>query len=62
MNRQDALRQVASTTASNLFASTFEEATGVMNTSELTEADARRLSWAVGEVLRRLDRMGTRNR
>lgn len=61
MNKQQWLRKVASQSAAVLSASTLAEATGIMNDEEvdaLSDAEAERASWAIEEVLRRLDKMG----
>lgn len=60
MDRQQALRMVASKAASLIGSSTTEEATGVDNLDTLSDADIERLEWAMDEVQRRLYRMGGR--
>lgn len=57
MNRAQAIAQVAAHAAAFLRAGTFEEATGVSE-ELVSPADARRLEEAVGEVIRRLYKMG----
>lgn len=58
MNKQQAIRQVAHHAAGLIQAGTFEEATGVMDSEEISDADAARLSEAVEIVVMRLHRMG----
>jgi len=60
VNKQQALYVVASHVAGLLQAGSFEEATGVReDDGAVSEADYDRLSWALDEVVRRLDRLGT---
>ncbi len=59
MNKRHALYVVASHVAGLLQSGTFEEATGVREDGAVSAADYDRLSWALDEVVRRLDRLGT---
>lgn len=61
MNRQEALRIVANNQAGLLETEEFEGQTG-LGEWEVSDADRKRLEWAIGEVSRRLRAMGESRR